>query len=107
MNGTWCSSLATWPSTLWEEDRDREARVRIFGQEYGLRAQVETINAFSAHADYKEILEFVEPLDKKRLKGIFLVHGEPDAQAALAKRLEEAGVARVTVIEYGKRYELT
>ena len=92
--------------TLGRRIRDRQERVRIFGQEYRLAAQVETIDAFSAHADYKEILEFVEPLDKKRLKEIFLVHGEPEAQAALAKRLEQAGVSRVTSIEYGKRYPL-
>ncbi len=93
--------------TLGRRIRDRQQKVRIFGQEYLLRARVETIDAFSAHADYNEILDFVRPLDKNRLKRIFLVHGEPDAQAALAARLEEAGVRSVVTVAYGERYPLS
>ena len=72
---------------------------------YRLKAEVVTMNAFSAHADYNEILDYVSHLNFKRLKRIFLVHGEPDAQANLKKLLEERNY-KVTIVKYGERYTL-
>ena len=48
--------------------------VKIFGVEYELNAEVVVINAFSGHADQKELLEFVAGC--LPVKRIFLVHGE-------------------------------
>jgi metallo-beta-lactamase family protein len=70
------------------------------------RARVETINAFSAHADYEEADQWLGQLDLSRLKKIFLVHGEPKAQRSFAKYLAEKGRAETVIVKYGETYRL-
>ena len=53
-----------------------------------VNAQVETMDSFSAHADRKEILDFIAN-QRKKAKKIFLVHGEIDRQEALRTYLQE------------------
>jgi metallo-beta-lactamase family protein len=67
---------------------------------------VKILNAFSAHADYEEMLTYLRRLERKRLKGIFLVHGEPEAQANLKKVLEQDGFARVEILHQGEPVKL-
>ncbi|OIN98008.1 hypothetical protein AUJ66_01790 [Candidatus Desantisbacteria bacterium CG1_02_38_46] len=45
--------------TLGRRIVEREKKVKIFGKEYELKAEVATINAFSSHADQKELIEYV------------------------------------------------
>jgi metallo-beta-lactamase family protein len=93
-------------NTLGRRIRNRESEVRIHGMLFKVRAHVEEINAFSAHADYVESLEWLNALDTSRLKGILLVHGEKKAQAALKKYLIENGYANTQIVQYNKSYEL-
>jgi len=93
-------------NTLGRRIRNRESEVRIHNQLFKVKAQVEEINAFSAHADYIETLEWLKQVDTSRLKGIFLVHGEKKAQAFIKKFLEENGYPNVEIVKYGKTYEL-
>jgi len=94
-------------NTLGRRIRNREGEVKILGEWFKLKAQVEEINAFSAHADYFEILEWLKALDTSRLKGIFLVHGEKKPQAFLKNYLEENGFNNVEIVKYGNTYNLT
>lgn len=80
--------------------------VKIFGKRYQVNAEVKTLNAFSAHADYNEIKEWVKKYDLERLKKIFLVHGEKDALHNLEKELLSIGVKDVEIAEYDKIYDL-
>ncbi len=93
-------------NTLGRRIRDGKKDVKIMGDWYHVNADVELIDAFSAHADYEEITEWLDCLDKSRLKQIFLVHGEPDAQAFLTNYLAEHGYANVTTVKYDEVYEL-
>ncbi|MDR0289824.1 MAG: MBL fold metallo-hydrolase [Treponema sp.] len=93
-------------NTLGRRIRDRESEVNIHGMPFKLKAHVEEINAFSAHADYVEAVEWLNALDTSRLKGIFLVHGEKKAQAAFKKHLAEHGYPNTQIVQYGKTYEL-
>ena len=93
-------------NTLGRRIRNRESEVKIHGTWFKVRARVEEINAFSAHADYAEALEWLNALDRSRLKGIFLVHGERKGQAAFKKHLIENGYANTQIVQYGKTYEL-
>jgi metallo-beta-lactamase family protein len=93
-------------NTLGRRIRKRESEVKIHGMWFKLKAQVEEINAFSAHADYQETAEWLGALDRSRLKGILLVHGEKKAQAALQKFLTEKGYPNVQIARYGDTYEL-
>lgn len=61
--------------TLGRQILDKNPEVRILGQIYPLKARVEQVHGFSAHADRKEILEWLRHL-KSAPRKIFLVHGE-------------------------------
>jgi metallo-beta-lactamase family protein len=52
--------------------------IRIYGMDYPVRAQIESIQGFSAHGDYIEILRWLESF-KAPPRKTFLVHGEPRA----------------------------
>ncbi len=93
--------------TLGRRILEKQKEVRIFNQWKKLNARVETINAFSAHADYSEIREYVSNLDLKKLKKIFLVHGEKKAQDNLKRVLLEIGVQDVHIAKYGESYDLS
>lgn len=83
-----------------------DKEVRIHGDWLPVKAEVTQIDAFSAHADYSEIAQWLESVDTSELQGIFLVHGEEDAQAHLSGYLEARGYPRPVGIEYDHSYEL-
>lgn len=61
-------------------------RVRIMGEEISVRAAIRRIDDYSGHADGPELLEWM----RARLpiaRGVFLTHGEDEAQLGLASRL--------------------
>ena len=92
--------------TLGRKIVDREKEIKIFGKMYKLKADVVKLNAFSAHADYNEIKEWIKNYDLKKLKKVFLVHGEDDALANLKKELLSVGVKEVEISACGTDYEL-
>jgi metallo-beta-lactamase family protein len=94
------------PHTLGRRIVERHPEVKIFGEPYRLRAQVEVMNAYSAHADEPELVRFVGHMDADRLRRIFLVHGDPPRQEALALALTAAGYAPPLVPERGESWEL-
>jgi metallo-beta-lactamase family protein len=94
------------PSTLGRRIVEREPEVRIFGEPYHLRAQVEVMNEYSAHADEPELVRFVGHLDPDRLRKIFLVHGDPPRQEALGLALTAAGYTRPEAPSRGDAWDL-
>jgi metallo-beta-lactamase family protein len=60
--------------------------VKIHGMEIPVRAHIENISGFSAHADYQETLAWLMGFNRPPLK-TFIVHGEPDASASLAEKI--------------------
>jgi len=88
--------------TLGRRILDGHERVRIFGEEYRVRARVEHIDGYSAHADQKELLAWVEAFDRQRLQRAFLVHGEEEAAFVLAEEMRKLGVRHVCVPEPGE-----
>jgi metallo-beta-lactamase family protein len=85
---------------------ERQPTVKIFGEEYKLKAQVTTINGFSAHADRQELLDYVRRMGPQRLKSAFVVHGEESASLAAADGLHSLGVRQVVVPHPGQEFEL-
>ncbi len=79
------------PYTLGRRLADREPVVRIFGVEYPRRAEVVTIGGLSAHAGQELLTQYALAV-KGQVKQIILVHGEPDASAALQDCLRINGV---------------
>lgn len=91
--------------TLGRRLKDGEKRVRIFGEAYDVRARVDSIDGYSAHADQQELLEWADHLERDRLQHLFLVHGEPDAADTLLRLLHSQGFARVSAPERGSSLE--
>ncbi|MGD8488721.1 MAG: MBL fold metallo-hydrolase [Anaerolineae bacterium] len=94
------------PYTLGRRLVERQATVKIFGEEYTLRARVETINGFSAHADRTELLAYARRLGPEGLTSAFVVHGEEASSLALADGLESLGVQQAIVPHEGETFEL-
>jgi len=68
----------------------RSPDIKILGKVYPLRAKVEKIGGFSAHADKHE-LERIITKSNLRIKKIGIVHGEESQSAAFAERLRNKG----------------
>jgi metallo-beta-lactamase family protein len=64
-------------------------RVKIHGEEVLVRAQIEQLPGLSAHADYQELIDWLEPLSRAPSR-VFITHGEPEASAALQNHLRNA-----------------
>lgn len=91
--------------TLGRRLQDGAEKVKIFGLEHRVRAQVETMHNLSAHADREDLLAFIGAIEP-RPRGIILVHGDPAQRAALAGRLGKDGWTRVISPSYGETIEL-
>lgn len=93
-------------NTLGRRILDGNKEVKIMNDWYKVKATVEQIDAFSAHADYVEMTDWLKSIDTSRLQKIFLVHGERESQAAFKKYLAENGFNNVEVVRYGVTYEV-
>ena len=62
-------------------------RVRIFRENVAVKAKVFTIGGFSAHADQDDLLEWISNFESN--PRVFVVHGEPTASEALARKIQE------------------
>ena len=93
-------------NTLGRRILEKADEVKIHGMWLKRRAAVDKINAFSAHADYGEAINWLKSLDTSRLKKIFLVHGEPKGQAVFMQHLAKAGFSSVETVKYGSVYNL-
>jgi metallo-beta-lactamase family protein len=91
--------------TLGRKLKDGMKRVRIYGDEYDVRAEVVSIEGYSAHADQRELLHWASRFDRTRLQGIYLVHGEPGPMTTFAEKLQEAGIAPVEMPTRGQSFE--
>jgi metallo-beta-lactamase family protein len=92
--------------TLGRRLQNRELEVKILGEWHQVRAEITQINAFSAHADYREATEWLKSMDTSSLKKIFMVHGEPDVQAIFKEHLESSGYPDIQIVKYGETYNL-
>jgi metallo-beta-lactamase family protein len=80
--------------------------LKLFGEWKNVNAKIEIMHSFSAHADRKEIVQFLNPI-KKGLKSIYLVHGEYDTQKKFRKYLGKNGFKNVNIPELGQEIELS
>jgi metallo-beta-lactamase family protein len=81
--------------TLGRRVVERRPELRIFGEDVPLRARVEIINGYSAHADRTEMTTWLGRVKEKspRLGPIWLVHGEPLVQDEFKTALTAKGYA--------------
>ncbi|MEQ8672013.1 MAG: MBL fold metallo-hydrolase [Aggregatilineales bacterium] len=91
------------PHTLGRRFVEGAETVRIFGEEYQRKAQVEVLNGFSGHADRDELLSWFGAMSTPP-KHTFLVHGEEDSALALSGALKEKFHSTVEVPVMGQSF---
>lgn len=84
---------------------DGAQEVTLNGFSFTVRAEIKVVTALSAHADYKEIIEWLEYF-KKAPKKIFLTHGEIDASEALKEKIEARFGWSVVIPKYRDSFDL-
>ena len=94
------------PSTLGAKIMRGDKTVSIFGHPYEVRAEVRRIDSLSGHGDYEELLRYISCQEKRRLKRIFLVHGEAETQEHFKQTLNKRGYKRVEVATFRESVEL-
>ncbi|MDD1796051.1 MBL fold metallo-hydrolase, partial [Enterovibrio sp. ZSDZ42] len=90
--------------TLGRNIQRGDKHVNIDGENIDINAHIHTMSGYSAHADREDLLAFIEGIATKS-KEIRIVHGDAEAQEALAKEIEKRGLAERLVMakEQGPR----
>ncbi|MFP5471533.1 MAG: MBL fold metallo-hydrolase RNA specificity domain-containing protein [Bacteroidia bacterium] len=85
------------PNSLAGRLRNGAEEVRIFGDMYKVEADVKIIDAFSAHGDYNEMIQYIKNVDLSKIKKTFLVHGELDVQEDFKTKLNGEGLKNIFI----------
>ena len=79
--------------------------VKIHGEDVAVKANVENIPGYSAHADYNEILAWLMGFNRPP-KQTFIVHGEPEASQALAQKIGQVLHWQTVIPKFGEGFQL-
>ncbi len=88
------------PSSTGGQLKNGAKELRIFGETLPVNATVRVMHSFSAHADRKEMVDFMS--NQNKLKKVFLVHGEYDPQKAFRSYLRKKNIDNVIIPELGE-----
>ncbi|NSW53866.1 MAG: MBL fold metallo-hydrolase [Anaerolineae bacterium] len=88
--------IVSWqaPYTLGRRLAERDTEIKIFGEVYHRKAQVETIGGLSAHAGQDLLLRYAQSTQHK-LKQVILVHGELKGAEPLTALMKQHGIENV------------
>ena len=74
------------PGRALQQYGPRHGYVELDGQRYRIAAGIHTVSGYSAHADQRNLVDFVKRM-RHHPEKIFLVHGDKDAKTALREKL--------------------
>ena len=94
------------PNSLGGALKRGDKEVTIFGERYPVVARVEVMDSFSAHGDYREMLEFLSCQNPAPVKTVFLVHGEYDKQLVWKEHLQQAGFQHIEIPDMRQKVDL-
>jgi len=92
--------------TLGRRVADGEREVKVLGQWIPVRCQSVKIGGFSAHADWQEVIRWLQDLPAPPRR-VFVTHGEVGSATAMAEHIRERFNWPVDVPEHGQQFELT
>ena len=84
---------------------DRHEEIRIFGEPYKRKCDVETIGGLSGHAGQDLLVKYATSV-KDTVKDIFLVHGEEKQAMTLKGLLKDRGMDTVFYPELHEHVDL-
>jgi metallo-beta-lactamase family protein len=91
------------PGTLGRRIIDGAETIRIYKEEFRVRARTHTIGGMSAHGDQADLVRWYQGIEGQ--PPVHLVHGDPEAAEAFSKVLRDTGVD-VSVADAGDRIRL-
>lgn len=91
-------------NTLGWKIREGHKEVRIFGDEYKVKANIEIMDSFSGHADHSELIDYFRKIKGPKRK-VWLVHGEIERSGVLCEALKEEHDGDISVAELGQTVE--
>jgi metallo-beta-lactamase family protein len=94
------------PNSIGGRLMNKDKTVRIFGEEYEVKADVEVISSFSAHADYKEMIQYLKCQNPSLVKRLFLVHGEYEVQQEFKNTLSKVGFNNIEIPDQGQVFDV-
>jgi metallo-beta-lactamase family protein len=83
--------------TLARKIMDGNKIVKIFGEDHTVRNKIHIMDAFSAHADRRNLLDYVDLTPPSKLKHVILVHGELDQSQSLRDAIRSKGYQNVHI----------
>jgi metallo-beta-lactamase family protein len=83
---------------------EHRPQVKIFGEPIAVKAQIHTLNGFSAHAGQTDLLHWFEQLASARPR-VFLTHGEAKGRQALAALISQRFGIQPELPEFGNQVE--
>lgn len=92
------------PRTLGARLLRGEKEISIHGNRYRVKADIERIDSYSGHGDYKEMAEFLLCQDPGAIKQTFLVHGELEAQTKYRDYLQTRGFSNIHIPDVGQEF---
>lgn len=92
------------PSTLGGRFIRGEKNIRIFGQNYNVKAEVKIMHEYSAHGDYEEMMKYLSCQDPLKVKEFFLVHGDFETQILYREKLNQFGFKNVRIPSKNSEY---
>lgn len=93
------------PESLGGQLKAGDKTVRIFGEEKMVKATVKSLDYYSSHADYEEIFTYFKCQNKKKIKRLFLVHGEKEVQEVFKTKLEAKGYHHIDIPALGDAFQ--
>ncbi|MHA1776874.1 MAG: MBL fold metallo-hydrolase [Promethearchaeota archaeon] len=92
--------------TRGREILDGASNTEIKGNKIPIRAKISQTEAFSGHADQKGLINWLSHFKTKKVKGIFLTHGDNEARKALAKIIQEKFSLEAKLPKFGESFRL-
>lgn len=95
------------PNSLGARLQSGAKEVGIFGVQHEVNAEIGAIRSMSAHGDYDDLCQFLACQDPRKVKRLFLVHGEYNVQMDFKQRLIKKGFLDVEIPEMHYEVGLT
>jgi metallo-beta-lactamase family protein len=92
--------------TLARKIMDGAEQVNILGNSYKVKSKIKKMDYFSAHADQKGLLDYLKFSSPRKLKNIFIVHGEEEQALPLKEKILSIGYQSVHFPKKGDLFEI-
>ena len=79
--------------------------VEFLGKQITVKARIEDNRAYSAHADQRDLLNWLKSF-KRKPKTVYIVHGEEEAQTALSEKIREEFKIETVIPDWLEEVEL-